>query len=279
MIGKYHIIFSFLALITTFLALFNRKISSKFEKEKEKLITVIIFFVFLLLAVFLTLEVSKPVWDSLSFMAFLQYPWRFLAVIGFFTSFISGFLIWFISFLTKNEKYTYICTILMSVFIVLVSIKFFTPQFVFKTTSSDYTNLYSLNFTTSKISNEYMPMDFNKPNEPTEIANLDSLSSKGLNIISKTQKTQLISIKYVAEGNLQAHIPLAYFPAWKASLDGKNIDIKQIPRGILVNLIRGRHELNFVFVETWVEKLGNLISVAGISFLILGIIYLKRKYD
>jgi len=279
MIGKYHIIFSFLALVITVLTLFNRKISNKFREEKEKLLIVILFFIFLLFSAFLTLEISRPVWDLLSFMAFLQYPWRFLAVIGFFTSFISGFLVWFVSFLTKNEKYTYACGILISIFIVLVSIKFFAPQSILKTTAGDYTNSYALNFTSSKISDEYMPMDFNKPNEPTEVANFNSLNSRDLMITSITKKTQLINIDYTAGKNLQTVIPLAYFPAWKASLDGENIDIRQSARGILVNLISGKHTLNLVFVQTGVEKLGNLISIIGISFLFLGIIHFKRKYD
>jgi len=279
MIGKYHIILSaFLFLLAIFLLL-SGKFGNYFEKEKQKLIVIVISFIGFLTAIFFTLEISKPVWELISPMSFLQYPWRFLVVSAFFTSFISGAIIWVLGKFVSNKAGNFAISVILSIGIVLVSAKFFVPQVYLPKTSEDYTLNSVISWTTSKISDEYMPKNFRQPKNVTQIANFSNLNSKDLKVVEFTRKTQELSLDLLVYKDINLVLPLAYFPAWKGTLDGQSIPLTQNKSGILIALPEGRHSLKLAFVSTVPETVGNLLSLAGIVVLFIGIIQSRKKHE
>jgi uncharacterized membrane protein YfhO len=95
-------------------------------------------------------------------------------------------------------------------------------------------------------------------------------------VISQTRKTNNYTINYVAVSASKIIVPIAYFPAWKVSLDGKDYSYNAVNNGLLVELPKGSHALIFSFKETSVEILSDILSLSGILTLIIGII-LKKK--
>ena len=207
MIGKQHILVSIASIIgVLLLALFKKHV----WKSEKVLITIISFFGFLF-SVFLTLEVSKFIWQLTPLMAFFQFPWRFLLMVSFFSSILAGSFIWLITFLPIKKFFPHFVLEISALLILLLlflNIKFFIPQNFLQVNSNYYTNEYSLKWTTSKISDEYLPKDTKKPKNAKE-----------------------------------------------ALLD------KQI----------------FIFKETPIEKFSNLVSLAGIAMLFIGIILSGKK--
>jgi len=225
------------------------------------------------------LQMSLPVWKLFSILSFLQYPWRYLLFTSFFSSLTAGACIFL---LTQWNKYlAFVTSCLIIAVVLVVSIKYFLPQTIVTVNSVSYTNRQQLTWTTSKISDEYMPENFQKPENQNSVPGALIVPVKGVEskiLISKTQeKTFLISSKKPVTLSLN----LAYFPAWHALLDKVEIPITPTKSGISIRIPSGIHMLRLIFVQTQAELAGDAISLASILILILGIILESRKraYD
>ncbi len=159
-IGKLHILSSITAIV---LALFVNKI-----RKSKKAFIIIISFLGLLLSVFFTLEISKFVWEKVPGMEFLQYPWRFLILASFFSSILSGAIV----FLSSQFKIKpYVTAFLLLFFLLFFNIKLFVPQTIFKASAKDFTNDKAIKWVASKTSDEFLPPNFKKPKSEYEVSN------------------------------------------------------------------------------------------------------------
>src|SRR3989344_5848792 len=157
-IGKLHILASIAAFVLTLCV-------NKIRKSKNGEIIFLSFLGFFL-SVFLTLEVSKSIWEAIPAMAFFQYPWRFLILISFFASLLAGSLI----YLLKQIKIKpYLTATALVFFLLFFDLKLFVPQTILSKTAENYTNEITLKWNVSKISDEYLPPNFKKPKNPSEV--------------------------------------------------------------------------------------------------------------
>jgi uncharacterized membrane protein len=270
MIGKMHVLLSLVAVIFFVLCLYLKKV------EKKKGYLLLYFFIALLFSVFMTLDYSKFIWDFIRPMALFQYPWRFLLLIAFFTSLISGSIFYYLQTLFKNKWISLLILITISLVIVIFNGKYFIAQKYTSVSSNDFTNNYFLKFKTSQISSEYMPKDFLKPNEYSEIPTGITVNQGKVAVISQTTRVGEFKINYVASLAAKILVPIAYFPAWRVKLDGKVYTYQIQNNGLSMNLPKGNHMLDFYFRETNVELFSDILSLSGILALIIGII-LKKK--
>lgn len=277
MVGKYHIVLALCLFIFAIIALIFRKYFNKFSEDK--LIILIFSFLGFLLSIFFTLQVSQPVWELIRPMAFLQYPWRFILMAVFFASFISGALFWILEKYIKKNALIIIVLLVTSSLLVFVSVKFFVPEKYFQVDSSYYTNTSMLLWKTSKTSDEYMPKNFQRPNNIDEVANFAKLNSKSIMISDLAISSQLISMNLSDSKEQSLTIPVAYFPAWQGYVNGSKISIIDNRGKIQVNVPKGESKLELKFEQTPIELLGDFLSLAGILALFLGIIHLKQKYE
>ena len=276
MVGKYHIILTILLFVFALIALFFGKYFNRFEKGK--LIIIVLSSLGFLISIFFTLQVSQQIWELIRPMAFFQYPWRFLLTAVFFASFISGAIFWVMEKYLKKNAFIIIVLFLVSGFLVLVSVKFFVPEKYLQVDSNYYTNTYMLQWSTSKISDEYMPKNFQRPKTQNEIANFLSLNSKIITVKNISIKTQSIAFDIDASKAQDLIIPLAYFPSWQGYVDGKRIVVKNNNGKIEISVPNGQHKLMFIFKENQIELIADVISLAGILALFIGIIHLSKKY-
>ena len=279
MVGKYHIFFSLLIFTLSLVAIFGKKYLDILRKEKEKVFLIPLFVFFFVFSLFLMLDLSRPIWEILKPMEFLQYPWRFLIISSFSSSVIVGSSFFILDKFLKNKTFGFLLYLTIIIFIVLVSAKFFVPQIILSKTAEDYTSSYNLKWITSKISDEYMPGDFQKPKSFEEVADWNKFDPQSLEITNLYQKTGEISLNVDAKKDLNVILPLAYYPSWKAYVNGKNVNLVPSSKGVYLNLTKGVSEVKLTFGQTPVQKLSNLVSIAGVLILIAGIIRLKPKYE
>jgi uncharacterized membrane protein len=276
MIGKYHLLLSLLLFLFALVALTSKKYFNSFSKEK--LIILTLSFAGFLISIFFTLQISQSIWELVRPMAFFQYPWRFLLTVVFFASFICGSLLWVVEKLTTNKTIIIVALIIFSCFLVLVSVKFFVPEKYLQVNADYYTNTNVLQWKTSKISDEYLPKNFMRPQSQKQIATLAALNTKNSRLISVSKNTQAINLTINAAISERIILPLAFFPSWHAYLDKNSIPIFENSQGSEIDFPKGQHVLKLVFKQTPVELLGDLISLAGILVLFAGIIQLNKKY-
>lgn len=158
-IGKLHILVTLAVTILIILV-------SKIRKKGDGAVIGLSLFGFFL-SIFLMLEISKPIWEAIPTMAFFQYPWRLLILASFFSSFLSGALI-FIAWQLKLKAYA--IGLALTFFLLFFNIKLFVPQTIIHKIAADYTNEHSLKWIASRMSDEYLSPNFKKPRSEMEIA-------------------------------------------------------------------------------------------------------------
>lgn len=271
MIGKLHILISLAAF---FLLPFI------WRKSKALFCISLILITCLVVSIFLTLSFSKSLWEFVPQMAFLQYPWRYLLMISLYMSLLGGSCIWYIERL--NTKLVPLFAIAVSVGVILFSAKYFLPQKNVVITAKDYISQEVLAWNISRISDEYMPPSFSKPQEKSSVSNaflnVDAQQGSWKMLSDKTQE-KIVTVSLARQGNVLFH--LAYFPAWNAFVNDKKIHITPSDKGMLLYLQKGKSTVMFRYEETQIERFGNLVSLTSVAVLILGIIWQGRhsRYD
>lgn len=267
-LGKLHILFSILSMFAGIYL---------FKKEKTKSLVVIIATVCLAGVMFLMMGPSNLIW-KIPYMDYFQYPWRFLLAASFFSSFVAGFLIFALSRINLKKYNLFFLIIYVSIIVspVILYSKLFVPQNYLTRASEEYTNKHSLNWTTSKISDEYLPKSFSTPDSPEEIIK-EKITGENIKVINLETKTNRISAQIISsvDNEIVVHVP--YFPSWKYYINGEKTEVLEAETGVKITVPKGESELLGKFEETTVQKIANILTLSGVLILVAGIIYAKRK--
>lgn len=260
MIGKLHILLFFLGIAGFFLF-------KKFDKT-------IFFFLLggIILSTFLLLQPSKFIWDLFPQMAFFQFPWRFLLLTTFFVSLIGGASIFIVKRFVTSRLIVFSVAVIIAIGIILFTKEVFVPREYMSKSIGDYVNIESLWWTTSKISDEYLPKDFQKPKSFIEVPRDKIKPQEGIIVSSSGEKTQTFTAQLTATEAATITINLAYFPGWKVFVDSQEVVYTPTDTGLLVAVPQGEHTVTATYQQTAIEKIANALSLAGIFLLIVVII-------
>ncbi|HVZ67423.1 MAG TPA: 6-pyruvoyl-tetrahydropterin synthase-related protein [Patescibacteria group bacterium] len=252
-----------------------------FKKIKDKAMILFISIAFLLFSIFMTLEVSGIIW-SIPYMNFLQFPWRFLNFAGLFMATLIGISVYLIEKVSKKEIYTIVAG-LMVIGIIFFNAKLFAPQEYLNREASYYTNKYYLNWTASKISDEYLPKNFKKPTNSHDVWNypFEAILPNGNlplpnKLVTKTP-TDLVATTNLAN-NFGVVAKTPYFPAWNIYIDGKKVNYKIKNGEMYFSLPAGPHKIEIRFEQTRIELLGDLLTVIGVVAISIVIINKSKFY-
>lgn len=262
-IGKIHIL---LALIGLSSVLF-------LKRKKERRIGLLLA-LGILVATLMLLPVTKPLWDVLPFMKYLQFPWRFLQIDLFFISLLGGFSVFLLSFIEERLRVKNGGVIVLSLIILSISFfytKLFQAQF-FYDPYPDQTKKSTLNWDISKISDEYLPADFSKPHSRDEVPLLPYRPTETANVEVLTDTPGRLVLSVTAAADSHLILNRAYFPVWHISLDGHQASFA-VGNGLYdVVIPEGSHILTVAFEQTPLERGSNIVSLIGIAVLVLGIL-------
>lgn len=271
MAGKMSILFAIAGFVLSFLM-------KKYSKQQHVIwiSTVLLFFSF-----FLSTEASKPIWEAIHTMSFFQFPWRFLVMISFFLSFLSGSVIWFIRTKIAMPSFVfYIGSGLVLLSLIFLQGKYFIPKEYFYVQENYFSSPVTIGWELSQASSEYMPKDFSKPktaqNLPVQTMTLPKNAGK---IIQQQKQPNLIFSLVITTAPTMLHINIADFPAWHIFIDGTEAVKQYSNTGINISLPEGSHNVTARFIQTPIEKTANIISLAGVIILFLGIIFGSSLYE
>lgn len=249
MIGKWHLLFAFLGLLvgirryqqTTFFVLFS-----------------------LLFSLFLTNQISQPLWKAIPLMALIQYPWRFLVFASFFVSFLAGAVVWWL----KNQWFLWFGGGLAILGLLFFNLKYFQPQTHFPATNDFYINEENIKWFSSRISDEYLPADFPLPQSKNEAAwekvTVLRGEAKVADLVSKSNQT---SFSIEAKTDAEILINTAYFPGWRVWVDGQENEFSLDRAKIKFSLPAGDHQVLLRLSNSSVRTAANLISFIAWSIL------------
>lgn len=263
-LGKFNI-----GLVILSLIVLGFSIKRKKSGEQEKV--VIAAFSLLLLAFLLTISASSSLWNLIPLMAYIQYPWRFINFIGLFLSFIAGYLVYF----AKNWNKRVAIGLLFIVVILTISLNIgrFAPEKTTDHPASYYENKEYLQYEVSKISDEYLPSGFGVPKTQSQVPTQKLILLKTAGKIDlQVNKPTYQKYSYSIERDGVFHANTAYFPGWKAYLNGKPVPIVQTVDGMNISVPKGQGIFELKLVQTPIELLGDTFTVLAFLLLFTGII-------
>ncbi|MFA6007180.1 MAG: hypothetical protein WC784_00855 [Candidatus Shapirobacteria bacterium] len=236
---------------------------------------IIALYLIAVLALFLTHSKSTFIWQLLPFMAYFQFPWRFLAPVIFCFSFIGGGLVQ-----TISAKYKKLVLVALSFMIIFINLPYFqediwypnltdsqklTPAEITRQSGAglmDYWPKYGKNFPTTFA-----------PSGPIIVSGQVSLDNFSKN--SRQVKLNLLVITPMATLNL----PVVYFPNWELFVDNQKTTYQIEPKlGLIqISLAQGQHQILLNFVNTPLRTIANSLSLLTLLSFIIFIIREKRS--
>jgi hypothetical protein len=224
-----------------------------------------------LIALFLTHQRSTFVWNRVGFLAYLQFPWRFLVLVVFFFSLTSGA---FLNLVREKKK-----RLFLGVFWVLLAIGscvfYFQPKAWFQ--MDDRTKfsgeLWEKQLTISIF--DYLPIFAKMP--PTVKASEQPWAEMGTVKNEKYEKGsnwQRGKMKVISETAV-VRLPVYYFPDWEVKVNNKptKVDYQNYLGLITFEVPRGEVAWEARLKDTWFRKVGNSLSLLSWG----GMIWLWRK--
>ncbi len=251
----------------------------KFNETRKNMFVVFSIFS-LFISIFMMSSVSEIIWRTIPFASFLQYPWRFLNFTSLFVSVIVGFIFveafWFI----KSRFLIFALTVLVIGLTIYNNSKLFTPQFLYLKDVNYYTNNSYLLWNVSKISDEYLPKNFIKPNSEHQIPKnpIEIVSGEAQLKIKQEDKIGVSGVINL-EDNATIRINRTPSHSWDLKVNDRNTTFKIKNDGLYVDLTNGSYNISLKIRQTLLENISNLISLVTILTIIIGIIrwpFLRR---
>jgi len=275
-LGKIHItavLFSFF----TFLLYALKKI-----KDGINISNYYLFYFFLFLfSLFIMTPVSSFVWDHIQYLWYLQFPWRFFTFINLFISALSAFGLSFLLEIAAKKEILKKTASLSIIFLCLLVVYkygiYFRPQRYLNTTDKDRTAFEEISWRISNSSFEFSPKGVKTKKSALDTSIFDierkDITTVPYKIIFGNAEVKTLSNLYQKkEFAVNAKTPIYFqlntfnFPGWKAYLQSANGQTEEVIndnneyRLIRLNLDKGKYRLLFLFENTYIRTIANLIS-------------------
>lgn len=244
-------------------------ISLKFLWSKNKILSMLVVFssISIMICVFMINPRSEFIWKVIDPLKYLQFPWRFLLLIAFFISFLSGSF--FLAF--KDKKWiNWVWTILV-LMLVVFNFSYFRPEKFIKTSDKEYLSGQNWDKIIKRSIFDYLPIYAKEP--PAELATERyKILTGDMKVFDFKEGTNWISFKTEIKTHSIVRLSQYYFPDWKIFVDGKQADIDYKSSGLgLMTIIlgEGNHEVSARLYDTPIRSISNWVTVFGFAIFTL----------
>lgn len=217
-----------------------------------------------LFGIFLSLEISAPIWENTPYLPFLQYPWRFLSVIIFSTSVAAGFII-----NLSSSAWTRLW-----VFVIIIVLIPLTYGWWLHPATYYPNDIFEKGYL-SNITPElgYLPKDAYVLPDPNGIPKEEVSIAAGEGVVKKNYSTFTVKEWTLsAKSPVLLHLYVHYFPGWHVFVDDKETKIDDSNEFGLIQVNipdNGIHKITLFYLQTPIEQWANRISIASIILLLV----------
>jgi len=243
--------------------IFDKKIANDKKKLVREEIILVLLFAF---TIFMMLPISLPIWKMISNTVFIDFPWRYLAVSVFLVSLCSGLLI---KILPKG-KIILVAAFIISAFyfnrnhLRINEILPWDLSFIIKLEKT--TNSFD-EYTPKWVKNEYIVGNVPRVEFAGGKADIEILKNK-LNLLA-------FSLDAPVDGIVRVNT--IYYPGWNLYINHQAEQINYQRTGLIeFPITAGKSQIVVKFEETLLRKLSNLVSIASLTVLLLGLIRYRK---
>jgi|GEM_PF-1008074 len=225
-----------------------------------------------MLGLFLTISPSAIIYDQVSLVQYVQFPWRYLGIATLFLSALTG--------LSANWKYVgriphgpmillccaLGCSVLLS----------HTHREVLEKTSGDIdqigrSRIVGKNIGVMSVGDEYLPKWSDESVIPLRFDEilLPFPSTSTLKVDNVETKGSKIRFRIESEGGVNLAVSQFYFPGWKATIDGRYRPVAYTAEGfVTLTIPPGVHSVQLWFGTTTPRIIGWLITIVTLLTLL-----------
>lgn len=220
-------------------------------------------------AIFMINPRSEFIWKSLDTLRYLQFPWRFLLLVIFFISFISGSFV-----LSMGKKIQHLYFLLVTLVVVL-NFSYFRPEKFIQITDKEYLSGQNWDKIIKRSIFDYLPIFAKEP--PAELATerYEVLTGDS-RIFDFKEGTNWINFKTETKTHTIIRLSQYYFPNWRIFVNGKEIkfDYQSNTLGLMTIILgEGIHDVYARLYDTPVRSISNTITLSASIIVILLFIY------
>lgn len=289
-IGKLHVVISFISFVLWKIV---AQIRGRKKSEKSNHITSVAFFLFLFSA-FMATSYSQIIWNLITPLQYLQFPWRYLTFTALFASFLAASGIAATRKLVNSSLLNAISVLVVIFLLLYPNLKLFQPQTYLEVKDSYYTSNEFLKWKISKTSFEFVPKGIKTTTELNQIEGReitqlaltkDMIAQQPFKIISGKGQ---VKVKNITPGNIHLELENTEtttlqlstfdFPGWEVKVDDKIIQHKSDNdlQLITFEVPKGNHTIHARFNDSSTRIFANGISIFSIIFLATRPNLLKR---
>lgn len=265
-----------LVLGVTLLSIFFAKRKKRSPNELRQGLFLLVVLFLALFSLLMTHNHSLLIWEALTPLRFLQFPWRWLSSSAMFLAiFSSGVLL-----LVRKKNNQIIYGFLVFAFMSIPAINFFKPESFLDNPSQYYfSDPARIADELSATLPDYLPTTFSPQLEtlPKAIAWSDQVKPSQIEVISNNPQFKSLSVS--ASHEVELTLAVADYPGWQAYIDGELIKHNQNKDGLItLKIPKGDSLISFKFASTPIRKLSDLVSLLSLSlFALISIITLIKQ--
>jgi hypothetical protein len=217
-------------------------------------------FIFVLI---LMLRVSLPIWQTIPFMNYFQFPWRLLSIEIIFTSFLAGSVF---SLNIKNNLLKIFIAAMLIFITFILGIGYTKPAYYMYRDDNYYINKSNFIDGTNSPGNVFNTI-YLKSIPSKEKERLVFIKGNGKIILDKA-KSNLYEFSIQADANSEIQANIAYFPGWEVYVNSKKEPLRSIRSGRLIFTVPGgKNKVEIVFRNTFVRNISSIASIISLGFL------------
>jgi hypothetical protein len=250
----------------------------KYKHKKQINYFGILFWILGITTIFFTHSKSVYIWDRLPFLAYVQFPWRFLGLVSLCTSVVAS-----ASIDSQPRKITNILVPVLIMLVILINFRFFKFE-RYLPSVNDGTKLTGVEFINQKKSavSDYLPVASKKI--PIDIA--PSLPvvppNSNVNIHYFENRSNYFASEFdVNQDSVVVTFPVVYFPGWHIYHNGTDdhypISYDNDLGLITVKLDKGYHKIQGFFESTKYMMIGNILTFVSVGSILLLLVTKKNE--
>lgn len=228
-------------------------------KNKKLSIVIILSSVMLLFSIFMVNPRSQFIWDMIEPLKYLQFPWRFLLLVIFFISFISGSF-----FVSGNRKKWWV---LLVILVVVFNCTYFKPEKFLQVTNEELLKGDQWDRQVKRSIYDFLPIYAKEP--PAELAKSRyQILTGDTQVFDFKEGTNWISFKTSTNTHTIIRLSQYYFPDWRILVDGKEIiiDYKNNSLGLMTFILgKGNHTIEARLYDTPIRSVSNIITLVALG--------------
>lgn len=231
--------------------------------RKNRWVSVVIIFcsMAILSAIFMVNPRSEFIWKAIDSLKYLQFPWRFLLLIIFFISFISG------SIFTINFRGKNLIWIILIFAVVILNFFYFKPRLFIQTSDAKLLSGSDWDKQIKRSIFDYLPIYAKEP--PAELAtDRYQILTGESKILDFKEGTDWISFKTETNSHTILRLSQYYFPNWKIFIDGveASVEYRNNSLGLMTIILgKGNHTIWAKLYDTHIRIIANFLTIGSFA--------------